>query len=79
MKKAANNIESTDLIQSPESTYNDDFVCFTPEQAEAYVNENNLSVNVIFPQNYIDFDNIDDPLQQQIEQVFAEPIQIRND
>ena len=62
MKKAATKNENPYFIQSPESIYNDDFVCFTPEEADAYVNENNLSVNVIFPQNYIDFDNMDDPL-----------------
>ena len=63
MKQFAAENDSSKFQHSPETPFNDELECFDLEESYAYIERYNPAVNLVVPKNYVDFENLDDPLQ----------------
>ena len=63
MKKFAAQKDNSSFQWSPETPFNDELECFDLEEKKAYLEEMSPAVNLVVPKNYVDFENLDDPLQ----------------
>ena len=54
-----------------------DYECFEEKESIEYVQQFQPKINFLTAQNYVDFDDIDEPFKQQIEIIFAEDISLQ--